>query len=57
MKKDRGITVQVSQMEECFLCWFTNGDLCLWLEMATSACGLFEGDFCLWLIDGFYPEK
>jgi len=27
-KKDRGITVQVGQMEECTLCWFTNGNFC-----------------------------
>jgi len=26
--KDRGITVQVSQVEKCTLCWFTNGDFC-----------------------------
>jgi len=30
--KDRGITVQVGQMEECTLCWFTNGDFCLWFD-------------------------
>jgi len=24
--KDRGITVQVGQMEECTLCWLTNGN-------------------------------
>jgi len=26
--KDRGITVQVGQMEECTLCQFTNSDFC-----------------------------
>jgi len=30
-------------MEECILCWFSNGDLCLWFT---------NGDLCLWFERG-----
>jgi len=66
--KDRGITVQVGQMEECTVCWFTNGDFFLWLDWgrllpvvclrATYACGWLMGfisrndNFCLCLDRG-----
>jgi len=26
--EDRGLTVRIGQVEECTLCWFTNGDFC-----------------------------
>jgi len=59
--KDRGLTVQIGQMEECTLCWFTGGYFCqsVWLMGFNP----INGDFCLcfdrwrllpkYLTDGF----
>jgi len=44
--KDRGLTVQIGQMEECTLCWFTGGDFC----QSVSLMGFIpiNGNFSLW---------
>jgi len=44
--KDRGLIVQIGQMEECTLCRFTGGDFCqsVWLMGFIP----INGDFCQW---------